>query len=146
MNRPVASAVLRNRVCHEYRPLDHESMQAAASALLGEHDFTSFRAAACQAKSPRRVIYVLDVTRSGDWVYIDVEANAFLHHMVRCIAGVLLATGRGEQPAAWAAEVLQARDRTLSGVNAPPGGLYLVAVKYVPVHRLPSQAYLPVYG
>lgn len=146
MNRPVASAVLRNRVCHEYRPLDHECMQAAASALLGEHDFTSFRAAACQAKSPRRVIYVLDVTRSGDWVYIDVEANAFLHHMVRCIAGVLLATGRGEQPEAWAAEVLQARDRTLSGVNAPPGGLYLVAVKYDPVHRLPSQAYLPVYG
>ena len=146
LNRPVASAILRRRVCHEYRPLDHVRMQAAACALVGEHDFSSFRAAGCQAKSPRREIYRLEVTRTGDCVYIDVEANAFLHHMVRCIAGVLLAIGRGEQPVDWAAEVLQARNRTLSGVNASPGGLYLVRVAYDPSFRLPADPRLPVFG
>ncbi|MGB5258936.1 MAG: tRNA pseudouridine(38-40) synthase TruA [Gammaproteobacteria bacterium] len=146
LNRPVASAILRQRVCHEYRPLDHVRMQAAACALVGEHDFTSFRAAGCQAKSPRREIYRLDVTRSRDCVYIDVEANAFLHHMVRCIAGVLLAIGRGEQPVDWAVELLEARDRTLSGVNAPPGGLYLVNVMYDPAWQLPAEPRLPVFG
>lgn len=146
LNRPLASAILRRRVCHEHRPLDHARMQAATGALVGEHDFTSFRAAGCQAKSPRRRIVRLDVTRSGDCVYIDVEANAFLHHMVRCIAGVLLAIGRGEQAVDWAAEVLQARNRTLSGVNAPPDGLYLVHVGYDPVFRLPAKHHLPVFG
>jgi tRNA pseudouridine38-40 synthase len=145
-NRPVASAILRQRVCHEIRPLDHARMQAAACALVGEHDFTSFRAAGCQAKSPRREIYRLDVTRSGDCVYFDVEANAFLHHMVRCIAGVLLAIGRGEQPIDWTGELLQARDRMQSGVNAPPGGLYLVSVVYDPAWRLPAEPRLPVFG
>lgn len=146
LNRPVASAVLQRRVCHEGRPLDHNSMQKAAMALLGEHDFTAFRAVACQAKSPRREIYRLDVTRSGNCIYIDVEANAFLHHMVRCIAGVLLAIGRGEQPVGWTADVLASRDRTLSGVNAPPGGLYLVNVSYEPAFSLPGKPYLPVFG
>jgi tRNA pseudouridine38-40 synthase len=146
LNRPVATAVLRRLVCLEYLPLDHERMQLAANALIGEHDFTSFRAAGCQAKSPRREIYRLDVTRSGDCVYIDVEANAFLHHMVRCIAGVLLAIGRGDQPVTWSAAVLQAADRTLSGVNAPPGGLYLAAVFYDPEYRLPAEPPLPVYS
>jgi tRNA pseudouridine38-40 synthase len=146
MNRPVASAILQRRVCHEREPLDHKNMQTAALALLGEHDFTAFRAAACQAKSPRRVIYRLDVTRSGSCIYIDIEANAFLHHMVRCIAGVLLAIGRGEQPVGWAADVLACRDRTLSGVNAPPGGLYLANVSYEPDFSLPGEPYLPVFG
>lgn len=146
LNRPVASAVLQRRVCHESRPLDHNSMQKAALALLGEHDFTAFRAVACQAKSPRREIYRLDVTRSGNCIYIDVEANAFLHHMVRCIAGVLLAIGRGEQPVGWTVDVLASRDRTLSGVNAPPGGLYLVNVSYEPAFSLPGEPYLPVFG
>jgi len=146
MNRPVASAILQRRVCHECRPLDHNSMQTAALALLGEHDFTAFRAAACQAKSPRREIYRLDVTRSGSCIYIDVEANAFLHHMVRCIAGVLLAIGRGEQPVGWASDVLACRDRTLSGVNAPPGGLYLANVSYEPDFSLPGEPYLPEFG
>ena len=145
LNRAVASALLRDRTCHEHRRLDHRVMQSAAQQLVGEHDFTSFRAAGCQAKSPWRVIHRLDVTRSGDCIYIDVEANAFLHHMVRCIAGVLLAIGRGEQPEAWAGEVLQARDRTQSGVNAPPAGLYLTGVAYDPVYRLPAAPPLPVF-
>ena len=145
LNRPVASALLRQRVCHEYRPLDHAHMQTAALALVGEHDFSSFRAAGCQARSPRREVYRLAVSRAGECVYIDVEANAFLHHMVRCIAGVLLAIGRGEQANGWAAEVLAARDRTLSGVNAPPGGLYLVQVRYARQFGLPLETRLPVY-
>ena len=146
LNRPIASALLRQRVCHEYRPLEHVRMQTAAQALVGEHDFTSFRAAGCQARSPCREIYRLDVTRSGDCIYLDVEANAFLHHMVRCIAGVLLAIGRGEQAVDWAAEVLAARDRTVSGVNAPPGGLYLVRVAYEARYGIPVEDRLPVYG
>jgi tRNA pseudouridine38-40 synthase len=146
LNRPTASAILRRLVCHEYRPLDCDRMQSAARAFIGEQDFTSFRAAGCQAKSPLREIYQLEITRSGDCIYIDVEANAFLHHMVRCIAGVLLAIGRGEQPVSWAADVLQARDRTLSGVNAPPGGLYLAAVFYGGEYRLPAVPPLPAYG
>lgn len=145
LNRPVASALLRQRACQEYRHLDQRLMQSAAELLVGEHDFTSFRAAGCQAKSPWRVIHRLEVMRTGDCIYIDVEANAFLHHMVRCIAGVLLAIGRGERPAGWAGEVLQARDRTLSGVNAPPAGLYLSGVAYDPEYRLPAVPLLPVF-
>jgi len=140
------SALLRKRVCREYAQLDEAGMVRAAACLIGEHDFTSFRAAACQARSPVRTIYRLDVGRSGDFIYIDVVANAFLHHMVRCIAGVLIAVGRGDCPAGWVAEVLAARDRTLAGVNAPPAGLYLVEVQYPEHFNLPSGRWLPVYG
>jgi tRNA pseudouridine38-40 synthase len=121
-------------------------MAAAGRQLVGKHDFSSFRAAACQAKSPVRTIYELDVHRSGDFIYLDVRANAFLHHMVRCIAGVLIAVGRGEQPPGWVGEILAARDRTVSGVNATPAGLYLVAVRYAPEFTLPVAGWLPQYG
>lgn len=146
MNRPVSSAVLRNRVCWEYRPLDTALMSAAASYLRGEHDFTSFRAAACQAHTPVRTIYQLEARRCGDFIYLDVIANAFLHHMVRCIAGVLIAVGRGDQPPEWVAEILQATDRTTSGMNATPAGLYLVDVRYPEEFSVPSAGWLPVYG
>lgn len=146
LNRPVASALLRNRVCWEYACLDTASMTQAARLLVGEHDFSSFRAAACQAKSPVRTIYSLEVHRSGDFVYLDVRANAFLHHMVRCIAGVLIAVGRGEQAPEWVGEVLAAADRTVSGFNATPGGLYLTAVRYPPEYVLPVSGWLPHYG
>ncbi|MDH3832401.1 MAG: tRNA pseudouridine(38-40) synthase TruA, partial [Gammaproteobacteria bacterium] len=96
-NHRVNSPLLRNRVCPVYTQLDVVSMQTAASYLRGEHDFTSFRAVACQAHSPVRTISRLEVCGSGDFIYLDVMANAFLHHMVRCIAGVLIAVGRGEQ-------------------------------------------------
>jgi tRNA pseudouridine38-40 synthase len=121
-------------------------MVAAGRQFLGEHDFSSFRAAACQAKSPVRTIYELEVARSGDFIYLDVRANAFLHHMVRCIAGVLIAVGRGEQQPAWVAELLAARDRTASGFNATPAGLYLVAVRYPPGFALHGPGWLPHYG
>jgi len=146
LNRSTASALLGSRTCREYTCLDTASMAAAGRQLVGEHDFSSFRAAACQAKSPVRTIYELDVHRSGDFVYLDVRANAFLHHMVRCIAGVLIAVGRGEQPPGWVGEILAACDRTVSGFNATPAGLYLVAVRYAPEFTLPEAGWLPQYG
>lgn len=145
LNRPAAPALLRNRVCWERLPLHLERMQLAARPLLGEHDFTSFRAAACQARSPVRSVYRLDIARAGECIYIDVVANAFLHHMVRCIAGVLLAVGRGEQTPDWPAQLLDVRDRTVGGVNAPAGGLYLVNVTYVDPYRFPATGWLPVF-
>lgn len=145
LNAPSAPALLRDRVCWERLPLHVERMQQAARYLLGEHDFTSFRAAACQAKSPTRTIHRLDVTRAGRCIYIDVVANAFLHHMVRCIAGVLIAVGRGEQAPGWTAELLAARDRTAGGINAPAAGLYLVGVVYEAHFGLPASGWLPVF-
>jgi len=128
--REVRPTFLAYRVTWSHRALDVTRMQEAARHLLGEHDFSSYRAVACQAKSPVREIYKLDVTRQGDYLFIDVEANGFLHHMVRNIAGVLMAIGRGEQDTEWSRQVLAARDRTLGGVTAPPYGLYLTRVDY----------------
>jgi tRNA pseudouridine38-40 synthase len=145
-NHPVRSALLRNRVGWEYQPLDESRMITASRHLLGEHDFTSFRAVACQAHSPVRTVYHLELARHGDFIYLDIKANAFLHHMVRCIAGVLIAVGRGEHAPGWVAEVLAAKDRSLSGVNAPPAGLYLVAVRYPDEFKLPSGYNLPACG
>jgi tRNA pseudouridine38-40 synthase len=144
-NHRVNSPLLRNRVCPVYAQLDVASMQAAASYLRGEHDFSSFRAVACQAHSPVRTISQLEVCRSGDFIYIDVMANAFLHHMVRCIAGVLIAVGRGEQSPGWVAQLLEAKDRRLSGMNGPPEGLYLVAVRYPAQFGLPASSRVPAF-
>jgi len=145
LNREIRSALLHHQVTWHYRPLEVSRMQEGARHLLGEHDFSSFRALACQAHSPVRTIHRLDVTRRGEYLYLDVVANAFLHHMVRCIAGVLIKTGCGEQPPGWVREVLQAKDRRVSGVNAPPAGLYLVEVRY-PVHfQVPSNSRLPAF-
>ena len=145
-NRPEKPAVLSGLVTWQFKSLNESRMQEAANYLIGQHDFSSYRAAGCQAKSPVREIYRLDVIRQGDMIFLDIEANAFLHHMVRCIAGVLIAVGRGDQPPDWVSEVLAARDRTVSGVNAPPGGLYLVAVNYPTQYVLPAGGWLPVYG
>lgn len=138
--------LLRERVAWFHRTLDIERMQTGARHLLGEHDFTSLRAVACQAKTPVRQIHSLQVWRSGDFVYIDVVANAFLHHMVRNIAGMLLAVGSGEHPPDWIRAVLAARDRRLAGVTAPPQGLYLVQVGYDADFSLPTAAYWPCFG
>ncbi len=146
LNREVPSALLRQRVTWEHRPLDVECMAAGAQHLLGEHDFSSFRALACQARSPVRTVQRLEVTRSGDLLYLDVQANAFLHHMVRNIAGVLITVGRGERPADWIAEVLAHRDRTRGGVTAPASGLYLVGVSYPDRFSIAPEGVLPEYG
>ena len=124
-------------------PLDAEAMQQAGQALLGEQDFSSFRAAACQSNSPFRRVFHLRVRAISRFVVLDIEANAFLLHMVRNVAGALSLVGRGERPAPWIAECLQARDRTLIGKTAPPQGLYLVDVAY-PQQGLPPGALPPL--
>jgi len=146
LNQAHGSALLDTRVCREHGDLDVCRMRAAAGHLLGEHDFTSFRAVACQARHPVRTIYTLDITRTGRFIYLDIEANAFLHHMVRCVAGVLLRIGRDAAHPDWARELLEVRDRTAGGVTAPAAGLYLVAVRYPSRYDLPVSGWLPEYG
>ncbi|RMG38040.1 MAG: tRNA pseudouridine(38-40) synthase TruA [Gammaproteobacteria bacterium] len=138
LNRTARSAVLAGRVTWVHRPLDAEAMHRAGQALVGEHDFSSYRALGCQAKSPVRTLHSLVVERHGDFVVLSVHANAFLHHMVRNIAGVLIAIGKGDRPETWAGEVLALRDRTLGGVTAPPEGLYFEQVEYPPEFGIPT--------
>lgn len=138
LNRPVRPTFLARRVSWDYRPLDIAAMQQAAQYLIGTHDFTSFRAAQCQAKDPVRELRRLDVARQGEFVVIEAEASGFLHHMVRNITGVLSSVGAGEQSPVWAREVLLARDRGAGGVTAAADGLYLMRVQYPPHYRLPQ--------
>jgi tRNA pseudouridine38-40 synthase len=138
LNRRVRPALERQRACWVRRPLDAPAMHRAAQQLLGERDFTSFRAAECQSATAMRRLVAVGVDRRGDHVHIAVQANAFLHHMVRNIAGSLLLVGSGQRPEAWLGEVLEARDRTLAGPTAPPQGLYFAAVEYPAEFALPS--------
>jgi tRNA pseudouridine38-40 synthase len=133
LNRPVKSALLRRQVTWCYPHLDAGKMHQAAQYLLGNHDFSTFRAQGCQSKSPVRMMYFSDVYREGDRVILDISANAFLHHMVRNIAGVLMAIGMGKQPVDWTQQLLAVKSRELGGVTAPPDGLYLGGV-YYPEH------------
>ncbi len=144
LNRGSRPALLHGRATWIHRPLDVEAMHGAGQALVGTHDFSSYRALACQAKSPVRTLESLAVERRGDLVELRVTANAFLHHMVRNIAGVLIAVGKGDADLAWPAEVLALRDRTLGGVTAPPDGLYFAAVDYPPQHGIPAAVAHPV--
>lgn len=137
LNRRVRPGLWTSRVSFDYRPLDERRMQEAANALLGQHDFTSFRASQCQAKSPIRTLRRLVIERCGAFIVVTVEADAFLHHMVRNIGGVLCAIGAGERPVSWAESVLRARDRALGGLTATPDGLYLYAVHYPDKYELP---------
>ncbi|HET6654967.1 MAG TPA: tRNA pseudouridine(38-40) synthase TruA [Gammaproteobacteria bacterium] len=130
LNRETRPAIGRHYLAAERRPLDVEAMRQGARALIGEHDFSAFRAAECQAASPVRRVVWLTVERHGERIEIDVVANAFLHHMVRNIAGVLIAIGAGRQPPAWAEAVLAGHDRAAGGVTAPAGGLRFMGVLY----------------
>ncbi len=130
LNRPARPALLARRVWHVERPLDAAAMHAAAQSLVGRHDFTSFRAAACQARSPVRTLDRLDVTRDGDEIVVEAEARSFLHHQVRNMVGTLRMVGDGRWPAARVADALAARDRSTAGPTAPPEGLALTAVRY----------------
>lgn len=129
-NGAIRPGLLRSGVTWQYRQLDHRLMHEAGQILLGENDFTSFRSVECQSKTPMRTVHQLQVSRRGDLVMIDITANAFLHHMVRNIAGVLIAVGSGKHSVSWVAEVLNAQDRKLGAETAPPYGLYLVHVSY----------------
>jgi len=137
-NRRIRPTFLAKRVTWEYRELDSDRMQLAASHLIGNHDFNAYRSAACQAKSSEREILQLDVHRQKEFVIIDVVANAFLHHMVRNIAGVLISIGAGEHPPQWSKEILFSKDRTLAAMTAKPFGLYLMDIRYPPEFMLPQ--------
>lgn len=139
------SGLLHDQVTWSSRPLSVELMRAAAAYLVGQHDFTSFRATQCQAKSPVRRIEYLHIVRRGDLIVLEVQANAFLHHMVRNIVGVLMAVGAGDKPPEWVANVLAARDRSAGGVTAKPFGLYLVGVEYPATFGLPKASPGPLY-
>jgi len=131
LNRPTRSALERDRALWIHRALDLGLMVEAASHLVGEHDFSSFRAVACQAKSPIRRVHYLDLEEArGGLIELRIGANGFLHHMVRNIVGVLVAVGRGEAPPTWTRDLLEVRDRTLGGVTARPEGLCFVRVDY----------------
>ena len=138
LNRDSRPGLDAGRATWERRPLDVPLMDACAQAFVGEHDFSAFRAIECQAKSPVRNVERLSVTRDGDWVRLDITANAFLHHMVRNVAGLLMSVGEGESPPERVAAVLAGRDRKSNAATAPPDGLYLVAVRYPPEFGLPA--------
>lgn len=130
LQRETRPALWRQRAWWVHRPLDAASMQRAARVLLGEHDFSAFRAAECQSKTPMRRIDELEVRSLGDFIRVDITANAFLHHMVRNIVGTLAVVGRGDQPEHWVATVLAGKDRCQGGATAPAEGLYMVQVDY----------------
>jgi tRNA pseudouridine38-40 synthase len=137
--RATRSPLSRDRAVWVHGDLDLERMRQAAELLVGEHDFSSFRALACQSKSPVRRVDYCTLRRRDDLVRLEIGANGFLHHMVRNIAGVLMAIGRGEAPASWARQLLEIKDRTLGGVTAPPHGLYFRRVDYPEIFDLPQR-------
>jgi tRNA pseudouridine38-40 synthase len=128
----------RDRAGWVFRPLDVEAMREAAAALVGTHDFSSFRSSQCQAKTPVRTMHRLEVASRGEFIELTLIANAFLHHMVRNIVGTLVYVGTGRQPADWVAELLAARRRALGAPTFSPSGLYLAGVDYDPVFGLPT--------
>lgn len=139
-NRSLRPSILRNYVTWEPFALNADLMQQAANFLIGEHDFSSFRARDCQSKSTQRNVMWIKIIRQKHLVIIDIKANAFLHHMVRNIAGVLMAIGKKKFSPQWAFEVLKAKDRTQANITAPPSGLFLVHVDYPEEFKFPHAA------
>jgi tRNA pseudouridine38-40 synthase len=134
----VAPAILRDRVGWYHKPLELEAMQRAAKSLVGEHDFSSFRDAQCQAKSPVRELREVSVERRGPLLVFTFRANAFLHHMIRNIVGSLVYVGAGRQSPGWIAELMDKRDRREAAPTFAAAGLYLAAVEYDPAFGLPT--------
>jgi tRNA pseudouridine38-40 synthase len=145
-NTPIRPALLAGQVTWSRLPLDADQMHAAAQALLGEQDFSAFRAASCQSPTAMRKVTEVTVRRRGHLVLIDIEANAFLHHMVRNIAGSLIAVGAGRHSVQWIGELLAGRDRTVAADTAAPDGLYLVAVRYPDEFDLPDASLGPMFA
>jgi tRNA pseudouridine38-40 synthase len=144
LRTPTRHPLWTGRAAWVYRPLDADRMREAAGALLGQHDFSAFRSSQCQARSPVRVLERLDLFERGDLLVLDVQANAFLHHMVRNLAGALVWVGMGRRPVDWTAEVLAGRDRRLAAPTLAAQGLYLTGVEYVLDNDLGSWPALPV--
>jgi len=138
LNRWTRPGLLAGRVSWERRVLDETRMHEAAQQLLGEHDFSSFRAPGCQARHAVRTLNSIEVERQGNEVVIDITANAFLYHMVRNIAGTLIEVGVGKRSPEWVADVLSQRARAAAGVTATPDGLYFVGVGYPDYPELPT--------
>jgi len=138
LNRSARSALQRTRTAWIHRPLDAGAMHHAAQALIGEHDFSAFRSIECQSKTPVRKVERIEVQRAGDTVWVEIEANAYLHHMVRNIVGTLLDVQREPDPAAAMARILAGGERRKAGVTAPAAGLYLWRVEYPAVFGIPA--------
>ena len=144
LNRAVRPALGRQYLSWIRRPLDADAMHVAAQQLLGEHDFSAFRTVHCQAPHARRDLQRLDVVRVGDEIVVDVQANAFLHHMVRTLVGSLMEIGAGERPQAWMTDVLASRDRARAGPTAPADGLVFVGPLYPALSGLPAEVTMAV--
>lgn len=144
-NHKLRSAILPKGVSHYYHELDAEKMHEAGQFLLGENDFSSFRAAQCQSHTPYRNIHHLKVWRQQDYVIVDIQANAFVHHMVRNIVGSLMEVGQGKQPVEWIKWLLAQRDRTLAAATAKAEGLYLVDVSYPDHFGIPKNRLGPLF-
>ncbi len=139
LNRRVRPALDARYVAWERLPLDAERMHAAGQVLLGEHDFSAFRSSQCEARHARRDLQRLQVSRVGEEVWVEVQANAFLHHMVRNIVGSLVPIGRGERPLEWMRELLDGRDRNAAGPTATAQGLLFVGPLYESQWNLPAE-------
>ncbi|MBY6106690.1 tRNA pseudouridine(38-40) synthase TruA [Ferrimonas balearica] len=144
-NNRLRPGILRHGVSHYHHPLDEALMHQAGQQLLGENDFSAFRAIQCQSRTPWRNIHHLRVTRQGQYVIIDIKANAFVHHMVRNIAGSLMEVGMGNRPVEWIAELLEGKDRNLAAATAKAEGLYLVEVDYPAEFGLPRAEPGPLF-
>ena len=144
-NASTASAILADRVLWIRDDLDAERMHRALQALLGERDFSSFRAASCQSRTPMRCLMAVSVVRRGNLLRVRLEANAFLHHMVRNIMGSLLVVGSGAAAEDWLVELLESRDRRLAGATAAPHGLYLTQVRYPETFAIPEAPELSLF-
>jgi len=142
LNRAIPPAMQRQFLSWERLPLDADAMQRAAQALVGEHDFSAFRTAQCQAKHPNRHLHEIGVRRDGEQVIVEVQANAFLHHMVRNIVGSLIPVGHHEQSETWPGQLLAGRDRTVAGPTAPAEGLVFLGAKYPAEWGLPAEVTL----
>lgn len=130
LNQQFRPAILQGQVTHEYAPLDVAKMQKACKSLVGVHDFTSFRASACQSRQPVRHVHFANLIQHGELLVLDIQADGFLHHMVRNIMGSLFAIGRGEQPETWIEWLIEQKDRTKSAPTASADGLYFVNALY----------------
>jgi len=144
-NHQLRPGILASGVSHYHGDIDETLMHQAAQLLVGEHDFTSFRALHCQANNPVRNVHQINVTRQGMYVMVDIQANAFLHHMVRNIVGSLLQIGLGNRAIEWITEVLALKDRKQAAATAKPNGLYLVDVTYPEQYQLPKLALGPLF-
>lgn len=145
LNRKMRPALLQQRIAWFHSFLDERKMQQAANYLIGEMDFSSFRASGCQANHARREIKEINITRAGDYIYVDICANAFLYHMVRNIVGSLFDIGTGNQSPEWFAELLKINDRRHAGITAPASGLYFASVSYPEKYQLPKNKQLPEF-